>query len=238
MGVAVGSHKGLETVQAAFKRPSKPASGVSAEKFYQGVPALSLEELQLPRVPRPPRIPPGEVTNEHALHCAMWLKGWIFANYGKRIGWSRRTNFARRRNWKAMYDGITALRKHGISAPRWIAFVGQMDVVHDSSRPPAFSTLFSRGIVTGQVDFCKRASTELGGRMLLGPKAKALAHDHSMMLQDLRLKRASTPAAIKAVVSGYFPGGSFGRRVAMVVSESQATSEALAADVAAVKWVW
>ncbi|PCJ25642.1 MAG: hypothetical protein COA94_06075 [Rickettsiales bacterium] len=227
-----------DQLKAALKSPSEPIRPVSAELFYREVPKLRAEDLRLAQVPRPPKISLGTVSNTHAVECALWLKAWIYQHYGTAIRWTRRTRFDKRRNWKAMADGIVLLQKHHISAPRWISFVSQMPVVTESVTAPSCAQIFSRGIVTSQLDYCRRASTELGGRTVMTPAARKLAHDHSMMVQDLRLTRASEPPAIRAIVARYFPGGSFARRVATVAAEADHEREGMSKALTEVTWIW
>ena len=220
---------------------------ITTQEFFSIVPTFNPEMLQLTKIPSPPLIPlvggsNGKVSNKEACHCAMWLRAWIRKNYGSTAQVERSLGGRRRwdksRDWKALQDGIRILVKNRFSAARWVSFVVTLPVVTESSRAPSYRTVFSRGIVHNQMDFAKDTTPELGGRLLFTERAKALARDHSMMMQDLKLQGATSTQAVRKIVREYFPGESFKRRVAAVRADSACSRERYEREVAAKEWIW
>ncbi len=208
------------------------------ELFRAHVPSIDMDRLGVARLPCPPKIPDGSIQNSHVVHCSFWLKAWVHTQYGHKPRYSKRTRYDARKNHKAIFEGVKALRTAGCSAARWVSWFDRLLQARGQIQPPAVATVFSRGIVLAHVGEVVQSYPELGGRLVRVPSYLQLAKVHADMMSALMARRPQDSAGIKSVVAQFFPGESFQRLEAQVAYESAKERSRLENCLGKVEWIW
>lgn len=223
----------MSHLQELLSRPiQRRPSRLSPAAFWEGVPRIDLASLNPARTPAPPAIDPEAPGPSAARTAHAWWAAYVA------VRWPRTRSLGepspRWSTWRGLVSAGEVLRDLGLAPATWIAYAGSVaDYARGPQAPMALRILGWKWI---ERDAHRAREVALGGNVILGPEAEALA----AALRDLRLLLlAQNPSTAEEAHAISAP---FEARILSLVTAARTEALSIRADlgrrVANHQWVW